>query len=70
MKKNIGKADKLIRLIIAAIIVGLFYANVLSGTIGIVLVVVAIVFALTSLINFCPLYPIFGINTCSKRSDK
>lgn len=67
MKKNIGKSDKLIRLIIAAIIVGLFYANVLSGTIGIVLVVVAIVFALTSLINFCPLYLIFGINTCSKK---
>ena len=67
MKKNIGKSDKLIRLIIAAIIVGLFYSNVLSGTIGIVLVVVAIVFALTSLINFCPLYPIFGINTCSKK---
>lgn len=60
-----GSADKLIRLIIAAVIVFLFYNGTISGTIGIVGLVVAGVFALTSLVSFCPLYTVLGINTCS-----
>lgn len=65
MKKNMGSADKLIRLIIAAVIVFLFYNGTISGTIGIVGLVVAGVFAFTSLVSFCPLYTVLGINTCS-----
>jgi hypothetical protein len=67
MKKNMGTADKSIRIVIAAIVVGLFYAEVITGTLGIVLLVLSGVFVLTSLISFCPLYTLFGINTCSNK---
>jgi uncharacterized membrane protein HdeD (DUF308 family) len=65
MKKNMGSVDKIIRLVIAAVLGFLFYNGILTGTIGIVAVVVAAVFALTSLVSFCPLYTLLGINTCS-----
>lgn len=64
MKKNMGTADRIIRLIIAAIIAFLYYNGTITGTVGIVLIVLAIVFALTSLFSFCPLYTLFGIRTC------
>lgn len=64
MKKNMGTADRIIRLIIAAIIAFLYYNGTITGTVGIVLIVLAIVFALTSLVSFCPLYTLFGIRTC------
>jgi hypothetical protein len=65
MKKNMGTADKIIRLIVAAVLAFLFYNGTITGTLGIVAVVAAAVFALTSLVSFCPLYPLLGINTCS-----
>ena len=68
MKPNMGKQDKMIRLIVAAIIAVLYFANLISGTTAIVLGVLAIIFAATSFINFCPLYTIFGINT-NKKSE-
>lgn len=70
MKTNIGKADKIIRLIIAAIIVTLYFTNVVTGTLGIVLLVVAAIVTLTALINFCPIYLPFGIKTCKIKEDK
>ena len=66
MKKNMGGVDKMIRLVVAAIFVTLYLLGVVSGTLGIVLLVLAAVFALTSLISFCPLYLPFGINTAPK----
>lgn len=65
MKKNMGSADRIIRLIIAAIVAVLYSMNVITGTLGIVLLVLASVFVLTSLFSFCPLYAIFGMNTCA-----
>lgn len=67
MKKNMGSADKIIRLIVAAIILVLYLTNVISGTLAIILLVVAVIFVLTSLISFCPLYLPFGIKTCKKK---
>jgi hypothetical protein len=64
MKKNMGAADRIIRVIIAAIIVTLYFTGILSGTAGIILLVLAGIFLLTSTISLCPLYGIFGINTC------
>lgn len=64
MKKNMGTTDKIIRLVLAAIFAGLYFTNTVTGTTGIVLLVLAAVFVLTSLISFCPLYPLVGINTC------
>ena len=64
MKKNMGNADRIIRLIIAAIIVTLYFTNVITGTLGISLLVVSGVFALTSFVKFCPIYALFGMKTC------
>lgn len=64
MKKNMGSADKLIRVLIAVVIAVLYYLGKIEGTLAIVLMAFAIIFLLTSLVSFCPLYTIFGINTC------
>jgi hypothetical protein len=64
MKKNMGAADRIIRLIVAAVIAVLYFTNVITGTLGIVLLVLAVVFVLTSLVSFCPLYTLLGLNTC------
>ena len=67
MNKNMGTADRAIRVIIALVIVGLYAANVISGTLGIVLIVLAVFFVLTSFVSFCPLYTLFGLNTGKKK---
>ncbi|WP_425391913.1 YgaP family membrane protein [Ekhidna sp.] len=66
MKKNMGSADRVIRVILAAIIAYLYFANVITGTLGLVLIILAGVFVLTSFISFCPLYAPFGLSTCKK----
>lgn len=65
MKNNMGLTDRIVRVIIAAIIGILYFSGILSGTLGIVLMVIAAVFVLTSLLSFCPLYAPFGLNTCA-----
>lgn len=67
MKKNMGSADKTIRVFIAAIVALLYFTGVITGTLAIVLMILALVFVITSLISFCPLYPILGINTNKKK---
>ena len=66
MKKNMGAADKIIRILIAVLIAVLWFTNTISGTLGIVLLVLGAIFVLTSLISFCPLYLPFSISTCKK----
>lgn len=63
MKKNMGTIDRIIRVIIAAVIAVLFFTNQITGIPGIVLIVLAAVFLLTSFISFCPLYLPFGLST-------
>ena len=63
--KNLGSTDKIIRFVIA--IVAAIAAYMYMGTLGVwfwVLIAVAVIMAGTALINFCPLYSIFGIKTC------
>lgn len=67
MIKNIGTQDKYIRLIAAGLILGLFFFKVITGTIGIVGLIISLILVATSLINFCPLYWPFGISTDSKK---
>ncbi len=69
MKKNMGNTDRIIRFIIAAVIGILYYTGTISGTLGIVLLVLAGVFLLTSFISFCPLYAPFGLSTCSTKKS-
>lgn len=70
MKKNMGSTDKIIRIIIAVIMGALYFTGTISGTLGIVLLALAVIFVFTSLISFCPLYLPFGINTCSTKEKK
>ncbi|WP_396152283.1 DUF2892 domain-containing protein [Flavobacterium sp.] len=70
MKANVGNADKLIRIILAIVLGTLYLTNTVSGVLGIVVLVFAIILVATSLISFCPIYPLFGINTCSLKNKK
>lgn len=67
MKKNMGTADKIIRIIVAAVFAVLYFTGTITGTIGMVLLVLGAVFLLTSVISFCPLYTLVGINTCKTK---
>ncbi|GIU70034.1 MAG: membrane protein [Candidatus Woesearchaeota archaeon] len=64
MKKNVGNMDRIIRIVLAAILAGLYFGGIVQGTLGIILVVLAVVFTLTAAIGFCPLYTLVGLNTC------
>jgi hypothetical protein len=66
MKKNMGLADKIIRILVAAVVIVLYFTNVISGTLAIVLLILAGIFILTSFISFCPLYFPFGFSTRKK----
>jgi len=66
MKKNMGSADKVVRILVAIVIAGLYSANLISGTVAIILLILAAVFILTSFMSFCPLYYPFGISTRRK----
>jgi len=69
MKKNMGSADRIIRFVIAAVIAVLFFTNIITGTIGIILLIVAGIFFLTSLVSSCPAYLPLGLSTiCKKKS--
>ncbi len=70
MKKNMGSGDRVIRFAIAALIAVLYFTGTISGTLGIVLLVLAGVFVLTSLVSFCPLYAPFGISTCAIKKNQ
>jgi hypothetical protein len=70
MKKNMGTADRIIRLTVGAIVLGLFLANIISGASGIILMILAAIFILTSFVSFCPLYLPFGINTNKKDNGR
>lgn len=67
MKKNMGSSDRIIRLLIAIVLAVLYYTNVISGTLGLVLLIIAAVFVLTSFLSWCPLYLPFGLSTCKRK---
>ena len=67
MKPNMGTTDKIIRIALAVIAAVLYFTNVVTGTLGIIVLVIAATLVLTSFISFCPLYPILGINTGKKK---
>jgi uncharacterized membrane protein YkgB len=68
MKKNMGVVDKVIRLVVVAIIAALYFAGQITGTAAIILGIVAVAFLVTSIIGWCPTYALFGIST--KKADK
>jgi len=70
MKKNMGNADRVIRLLLAALAAFLYFTNVISGTSGIIILIVGVVFLITSLAGTCPLYSLFGLNTCAAKKSQ
>jgi hypothetical protein len=64
MKKNMGNADRILRVLLSVVFVALYFGGIVEGTLGIVLVAFAAIFTLTSLISFCPLYTLVGLSTC------
>lgn len=70
MKKNMGTTDKIVRVILAIVMIILYFQGVVTGFWGIVLLVLAGIFLLTSLVSFCPLYLPFGIKTTKTEGEK
>lgn len=66
MKKNMGSTDKIIRIVIAILIVILYFADTITGTLALILGALAVIFIITSFVSFCPLYSPFGISTQKK----
>jgi hypothetical protein len=67
MKKNMGLTDKIIRATIAGIIGVMYFSNIISGTLALVLGAFAAIFLITSFVGFCPLYSVFGSSTREKK---
>ncbi|PQJ13873.1 YgaP family membrane protein [Nonlabens xylanidelens] len=63
-EKNLGTIDRIIRILFAVVVSILFFTNVVTGTLGVILLIVGGVLLATSFMNFCPLYAVLGINSC------
>ena len=70
MKKNMGIMDRFFRLVIVAAFIALYFGGIVVGTPGIVLIVLATIFFLTSFVGYCPLYAPFGWNTVEKMATE
>ena len=66
MKKNVGTVDKVIRLLVAVTVVILYFTNVISGTLGIILLVLSAVLVVTSIVSICPIWLALGLSTKKK----
>ena len=66
MKKNVGTIDRVIRILVAVVVVILYFTNVISGTLGIVLLALSAIFVITSLLSFCPIWMALGLSTRKK----
>jgi hypothetical protein len=63
MKNNVGTIDKVIRILVAVVVVVLYFTHVISGTLGIILLALAAVFVVTTILGFCPIWQILGLST-------
>ena len=66
MKKNMGTIDKVIRILVAVVVVVLYFTHVISGVLAIILLALSAIFVITSLLSFCPLYLPLGLSTRKK----
>jgi hypothetical protein len=66
MKKNLGNVDRVLRIAFAVVVAILYLTKVISGTSGIILLIVAGILALTSLVSFCPIYWTLGWRSSKK----
>ncbi len=66
LNKNMGTLDRIIRVTIAVVIAVLYFSGNLSGLAAVILGILAVIFVLTSIVSFCPLYLPIGLSTCKK----
>ena len=59
-----GSTDKIIRVVVAIVFAGLYFSGTVVGTMGYVLLALGCIFVLTSVVSFCPIYAIVGLNSC------
>lgn len=64
MKKNMGSTDRFIRIFIAVALLTTFYTDTVTDVLGYIMLAVAAILILTTFVSFCPLYTLFGVNTC------
>jgi len=69
MKCNIGSTERIIRALLALVLGVLYFTNIISGTLGIVAIIVAVVLLATSVIGFCPLYVPLKISTKKQTTE-
>lgn len=69
MKTNIGSADRIIRIVLTAVLGYLYFSGTVTGITGLVLVITGGILLATSLVSFCPIYAIFGLSSCSVKKQ-
>jgi len=67
MKANMGSTDRIIRMLLAAVLITLAYTATVTGVLAIICYILAVVFIGTSLVRVCPLYLPFGLSTCKTK---
>ncbi len=70
MTKNLGNIDRTVRALLAVVLAVLYFTGVISGTMGLVLVILGGIFLATSLISWCPIYAVLGIKTCPANKNQ
>jgi len=70
MKANVGNTDRIVRIVIAAVLAFLYLSDMVTGTLGTIFLIVAVILLLTALFRFCGAYALFGTNTCRNKSEK
>ena len=70
MKRNMGSADRVIRIVLALVFAGLYFGGIVTGTVGIILLVLGGVFLATATLNWCGIYALVGLSTCSVKEQK
>jgi hypothetical protein len=67
MKRNMSTLDRIIRTIIAVLFAVLYFTGVVPGTLGVVLLVIGVVFVLTAILGWCPIYGLFKLSTSKSK---
>ena len=68
MKKNISTTDRFIRILIAVLFGALYFKGIITGVFGLTMLIIGIVFLLTAMVNFCPIYKLLGLSTNKKQT--
>lgn len=70
MKKNMGTLDRIIRIILALVVIILYFADLITGTAAVILGIIAFIFVITSAVGSCPLYIPLNISTKKQENDE